>query len=212
MPGRGRSWRGVGEGNPDRIGTAAIADGSITEADLDSNITSKLNQGGHAIQDEGTPLTQQSNMNFVGAGVIATTGGEDTTIVTIPGGGGGFNAVTTFRYFDDFAYNGTANILLVWDQFGQNPGSLDSPGFDSSQHGTMGWTTSGVSGQRQGLITTSGPLFNGGTGYTLKWNFKLDDATNTVATMGGTNGGTADGTTANAAEGGFDDGAWFSLD
>ena len=46
MPGRGRSWRGVGEGNPDRIGTAAIADGSITEADLDSSVQTKLNSGG----------------------------------------------------------------------------------------------------------------------------------------------------------------------
>ena len=63
MPGRGRPWRGVGEGNPDRIGTGAIADGSITEADLDTNVTSKLNSGGgHQIQDEGTPLTDRTEL------------------------------------------------------------------------------------------------------------------------------------------------------
>jgi len=46
MPSRGTPWRGVGKGVPDRIGTAAIADGSITEADLDSSVQTKLNAGG----------------------------------------------------------------------------------------------------------------------------------------------------------------------
>ncbi len=46
MPGRGRPWRGVGQGNQDRIGTGAIADGSITEADLDSALQAKVNAGG----------------------------------------------------------------------------------------------------------------------------------------------------------------------
>ncbi len=46
MPGRGQPWKGVGKGNPDRIGTLAIADGSITETDLDTNVTDKLNTGG----------------------------------------------------------------------------------------------------------------------------------------------------------------------
>lgn len=39
---------------------------------------------GHTIQDEGTPLTQRANLNFVGSGVTATDGGTATT-VTIPG-------------------------------------------------------------------------------------------------------------------------------
>ena len=45
MPGRGRPWKGVGQGNPDRIGTGAIADGSITEADLDSALQAKITAG-----------------------------------------------------------------------------------------------------------------------------------------------------------------------
>lgn len=41
--------------------------------------------GGHTIQDEGTPLTQRTNLNFVGAGVTTTDdAGNDATVVTIP--------------------------------------------------------------------------------------------------------------------------------
>jgi hypothetical protein len=39
----------------------------------------------HVVQDEGTPLTQRANLNFVGAGVTATDDSPDT-VVTIPGG------------------------------------------------------------------------------------------------------------------------------
>ncbi len=210
MPGRGQPWKGVGKGVKDRIGTEAIADGSITEADLDTSLQSKVNSGGHEVLDEGSSLPQRARLDFVGAGVEASDGVEDTTTVTIAGGGG-FDPVTTFRYFDDFMYNGTDSILESWDEFGTNNGSIDAPGFDTNSKGTMGWQTSGVSGERQGIITTSGELFTGGDSYTLKWNFKLDNATDTLATMGGTNGQTVNGTTANAVES-FSDGAWFSLD
>jgi hypothetical protein len=44
--------------------------------------------GGHTIEDEGTPLAQQTNMNFVGAGVTVTDAGGKT-VVTIPGGAAG---------------------------------------------------------------------------------------------------------------------------
>lgn len=45
---------------------------------------------GHTIEDEGTPLTQRTNLNFVGAGVTVTDdAGNDATVVTISGGGGG---------------------------------------------------------------------------------------------------------------------------
>lgn len=42
---------------------------------------------GHIIEDEGVGLTQQPNLNFVGAGVTVTDSAPDT-IVTIPGGAG----------------------------------------------------------------------------------------------------------------------------
>jgi hypothetical protein len=40
------------------------------------------------VEDEGTPLTQRSTLNFVGSGVSAADSGGVTT-VTISGGGGG---------------------------------------------------------------------------------------------------------------------------
>lgn len=44
---------------------------------------------GHTIEDEGTPLTARTNLNFVGAGVTVTDdSGNSATVVTIPGGGG----------------------------------------------------------------------------------------------------------------------------
>ena len=40
---------------------------------------------GHTIEDEGTPLTQRTSLNFVGAGVTVTDdAGNDATVVTIP--------------------------------------------------------------------------------------------------------------------------------
>jgi len=56
----------------------AIADGTIPGG----------TGGGHTIQDEGTPLTQRTNLNFVGASVVVTDdAGNDATVVTITGGG-----------------------------------------------------------------------------------------------------------------------------
>jgi hypothetical protein len=44
--------------------------------------------GGHIIQDEGTPLTQRTNLNFVGVGVTATDDVvNNATVITISGGG-----------------------------------------------------------------------------------------------------------------------------
>lgn len=50
--------------------------------------------GYSVVQDEGTPLTARSTINFVGAGVTATDSGSVTT-VTIPGGGGGGSITIT---------------------------------------------------------------------------------------------------------------------
>lgn len=41
--------------------------------------------GGHVIEDEGTPLTQRTNLNFTGDGVTAADAGGKT-VVTISGG------------------------------------------------------------------------------------------------------------------------------
>jgi len=87
MPGRGQPWKGVGKGNPDRIGTEAIKDGSITEADLDTALQNLVNSTeGHVIEDEGTPLPQQNNLNFTGEITASDSGGK--TVVDVPIGAG----------------------------------------------------------------------------------------------------------------------------
>jgi hypothetical protein len=41
--------------------------------------------GGHSVEEEGTPLTARSKLNFVGAGVTATDdSGDDASVITIP--------------------------------------------------------------------------------------------------------------------------------
>ena len=73
--------------------------GKVVEVQAGSNITvdntdpnrpivaSTGGGGGHVIEDEGTPLTQRANLNFVGAGVTTTDAGGKT-VVTVPGGSG----------------------------------------------------------------------------------------------------------------------------
>lgn len=52
--------------------------------------------GGHVIQDDGTPMTARSNLNFTGAGVTVTDdSGNDATIVTIAGGGSSTEPIST---------------------------------------------------------------------------------------------------------------------
>jgi hypothetical protein len=73
-------------GNPSTNGYVL----SSTTAGSRSWIAPVSGSGGHAIQEEGTPLTARANLNFVGGGVQATDGGAtpDSTIVTIPAQGG----------------------------------------------------------------------------------------------------------------------------
>ncbi len=110
MPGRGQPWKKGGHID-DTIDSGDISDGTIQEADLDSALQSKVNtSGGHDIQDEGTPIATQTNLNFTGAGVTASFGAEDTTTVDIPGGGGGLNRedlaspLDDFWFYDEFFY------------------------------------------------------------------------------------------------------------
>jgi len=116
MPGRGQPWK-LGKGVADRIGTLAIADGSITEADLDSGLTSKVNaQGGHQIQDEGSPLTDRTELNFVGAGVTGSDDGEKT-VITIAGGGGAYTKL------GEFTVSSAQSTMPVTFTSSQAPGS-----------------------------------------------------------------------------------------
>lgn len=74
-----------GEGDPADVTTGAAADGTsdfASRRDHVHHITST--GGGHVIQDEGTPLTARSNLNFVGGTVVVTDdSGNDATVVTV---------------------------------------------------------------------------------------------------------------------------------
>ena len=72
MPGRGRPWRGVGQGNQDRIGSGAIADGSIQEADLDTALQAKVNAGGGAWRKIGEVTASGSSSSMLLSGLNET--------------------------------------------------------------------------------------------------------------------------------------------
>lgn len=63
--------------------------GGVNKKTTAQDIANLAPGAGHVIEDEGTPLTARTKLNFVGAGVTVTDdGGDDATVVTIPGGGG----------------------------------------------------------------------------------------------------------------------------
>jgi hypothetical protein len=58
----------------------------LYDADLDGLVTSG---GGHKIQDEGSAVTQRTNLNFIGAAVAVTDDPvNDATDVTVTASGG----------------------------------------------------------------------------------------------------------------------------
>ena len=86
-------FRYLTQGVYDRIGGATGA--SNTElaaliAALDAEVAALIS--GHAIEDEGSALTQRATINFTGAGVtVSDAGGK--TVVDIAGGGGSWTEV-----------------------------------------------------------------------------------------------------------------------
>lgn len=77
-------------GNIEGIATAETDDTLVLAPDGAGGVEFRAEAGGTAydtVEDEGTPLTQRSTINFVGAGVSAADTAGVTT-VTISGGGG----------------------------------------------------------------------------------------------------------------------------
>jgi len=67
--------------------TLVESSGSRPSAGSTTTLYILNNKTGHPIQDEGTPLTYRTALNFVGAGVTATSDAVNDRIdVTIPGG------------------------------------------------------------------------------------------------------------------------------
>jgi len=70
------------------------------------NTWSTISGSGHTIQEEGTPLTQRTNLNFIGAGITATdNSGNDATDVTLS------LASTDLTDTANIAYLDTANTF-----------------------------------------------------------------------------------------------------
>lgn len=116
-------------GNNPHGGMHYLAGTGIT---IEGNVISS--SGGHTIENDGTPLTQRSNLNFTGAGVsVADTGGK--TVVTISGGGGvisGYQAAT-----------GTVNGSNTSFTFATAPNVIQVDGVQmqkTSSDGTVNWT------------------------------------------------------------------------
>jgi len=188
MPSRGAPWRGVGKGQKDRIGTEEvkddtllsedIKDGTIAEVDLNSALQAKVNQaGGHVIEDEGTPLSQRPNMNFIGAGVTASDDGE-TTNVTIPGGGGSLSREEIgspnddFWIYDEFFYPTATDI----DHLEHTENILSVPGTNTG--GIIQQGTTSVTGNDTKMHTCGAGLatIDGTKKLILRWRAKLNIA------------------------------------
>lgn len=85
--------------------------GTISAGTVSAGTYINLPPGGgyDTIQDEGTPLTQRTTIDFTGAGVTASDSGSKTT-VNIPGGAGSVNIKQTdfnFGIVPTFASTGT---------------------------------------------------------------------------------------------------------
>jgi len=92
MPGRGQPWKKGGHVD-DTIDSGDIIDNTIKLEDLSTEVTDAISGasdgvGYDEVLDEGGSLPKRARLDFVGAGVTASDGIENTTTVTIAGGGG----------------------------------------------------------------------------------------------------------------------------
>lgn len=96
-----------------------------------SEITGSSGGGGHIIEKNGSPFTQRTNLNFVGAGVaVSDDPGNDATIVTIAtgtSGGGSSLAVQAYNSVDQNGGNGSYTYL-TFDTEIFNSGGMFSSG------------------------------------------------------------------------------------
>jgi hypothetical protein len=137
------------------------------------------------VENEGTPLTQRSTINFVGAGVTATDDGSGKTIVTITGASGslaaaGNNYEIQFNSGSELAATGSfrfnylsqsleqgANVVAsgLWSH-AQGSGSQAIGNFSHAEGG--GTLTLGSGSHAEGAITIASGLFSHAEGaFTL---------------------------------------------
>jgi len=97
-------------------------------AKIDSKTKGAAGGGGGytTVQDEGTPLTQRTTINFTGAGVTAADSGG-ITVVTISGGGAGSATVGTSTV--NFGTGGNSDTTtVITGQTGISASSVVSAG------------------------------------------------------------------------------------
>lgn len=93
--------------------TGQYAKVKATEDGLEFGV---ISGSGHVIEDEGSPLTARSKLNFVGAGVtVIDDAGNDASKVTIPGGGSGDVVGPAGAVDTDLAEFDTATGKLIKD-------------------------------------------------------------------------------------------------
>lgn len=111
-----------------------IIGGTVSQSGDTVNVTVSSG-GGHTIQDEGVPLTQRSNLNFVGAGVTVTDdAGNNATVVTVSTSAG-----AGYQVPSSGAVNGT-NKVFVW---AVAPNAIVVDGVSlrkTASDGTVNWT------------------------------------------------------------------------
>jgi len=205
MPGRGRFWQ-----------VGALNDEIVEEADLTQDLQTKVNavggSGGHIIEDEGTPLTAQPDLNFKGAGVTVTNDSENTaTVVTIPGGSGNWEKIADFAVSTDsttqlitfsrtVALDGTdvSKVVVIIDFKMDNPDPIlydfNATGSTYTTKGIEIATVSSLSETDVGIFTDK--AMNTGAHVEIIAQGKLNDAgsllfgtireTGDVVTLGGT--------------------------
>lgn len=92
--------------------------GQVLKFDGQSWVNETVDEGGgHAIQDEGSPLPQRQSINFVGSGVTVTDDElNNRTVVTIPGSGSTISLQAIFTASGELAVG--SNPLRIYNATG----------------------------------------------------------------------------------------------
>jgi hypothetical protein len=81
-----------------------------------SSVTGSTGSGGHTIEDEGTPLTSRSKLNFKGANVWAVdNAGDGATDIIISGSSSSPSPETERLFYDWIHYYTATGTFNVWD-------------------------------------------------------------------------------------------------
>jgi hypothetical protein len=127
------------------------------DAGSDTTLGAGGGGGGHTIEDEGTPLTTRTKLNFVGAGVTVTDdSGDDASVVTISSGGDALTA----NPLSQFAATTSSQLLGVLS---------DETGTGAAVFGTSPTLTTPALGTPSALVLTNAtglPASSVGNGLT----------------------------------------------